>query len=267
MNEATARIKINKLLEAAGWRFFADEHGPANIRLEAAATLPVDALGDDFENAPQGKIDFLLLNEKGFPLLVLEAKATKHEPLVGKEQARKYAKSQNCRFVILSNGNLHYFWDLERGDPYQITAFPHPASVQGFSKVHPNPTRLVAEPVASDYIALTQRANYASEAAWKNEAERPITPPLAFHAEGAACDEGCWGTLLTPGGFFVLPLDWPYSWDRPADSTRRTCDRRRGLWPFSPTRQEPPMGKGNKTPKKEVKKPKQDKKNPKPAKK
>ena len=24
MNEATARIKINKLLEAAGWRFFAD---------------------------------------------------------------------------------------------------------------------------------------------------------------------------------------------------------------------------------------------------
>ncbi len=38
-------------------------------------------------------------------------------PLVGKEQARKYARSQNCRFVILSNGNLHYFWDLDRGNP------------------------------------------------------------------------------------------------------------------------------------------------------
>ena len=45
---------------------------------------------------------------------------------MGKEQARKYAKSQNCRFVILSNGNLHYFWDLERGNPYVITAFPTP---------------------------------------------------------------------------------------------------------------------------------------------
>ena len=31
MKEATARIKINKLLEAAGWRFFPDSNGPANI--------------------------------------------------------------------------------------------------------------------------------------------------------------------------------------------------------------------------------------------
>ena len=30
----------------------------------------------------------------------------------------KEAKSQNCRCVILSNGNLHYFWDLERGNPH-----------------------------------------------------------------------------------------------------------------------------------------------------
>ena len=28
MNEAIARIKINKLLEAAGWRFFADGNKP-----------------------------------------------------------------------------------------------------------------------------------------------------------------------------------------------------------------------------------------------
>ena len=32
--EAQARIKINKLLEKAGWRFFDDEKGSANIRLE-----------------------------------------------------------------------------------------------------------------------------------------------------------------------------------------------------------------------------------------
>jgi len=34
MKEASARIKINKLLEAASWRFFADANGPANIQLE-----------------------------------------------------------------------------------------------------------------------------------------------------------------------------------------------------------------------------------------
>jgi type I restriction enzyme R subunit len=29
MKEAAARIKINRLLEASGWRFFADAKGPA----------------------------------------------------------------------------------------------------------------------------------------------------------------------------------------------------------------------------------------------
>jgi len=78
-------------------------------------------------------------------------------PLVGKEQARKYARSQNCRFVILSNGNLHYFWDLERGNPYVITSFPTPDSVVGYQKVAPNPQRLIEEQVNDDYIVLTQR--------------------------------------------------------------------------------------------------------------
>ncbi len=176
MKEAAARIKINKLLEEAGWRFFADAKGPANIQLEPSVTLKsqeLDALGEDFEKAGKGFIDFLLLNEKGFPFIVLEAKAEDKNPLVGKEQARKYAKSQNCRFVILSNGNLHYFWDLERGNPYVITAFPTPSSVAGYQKSKPDSKRLVEEPVGDDYVVLTQRPNYAAEAAWKNEAERP----------------------------------------------------------------------------------------------
>lgn len=58
---------------------------------------------------------------------------------------RRYAKSQNCRFVILSNGNLHYFWDLERGNPYVITAFPTPTSITGYQKTVPNPKRLIEE--------------------------------------------------------------------------------------------------------------------------
>ena len=176
MKEATARIKINHLLEAVGWRFFADGSAPANIQLEPNVTLKqqdLDALGEDFEKTKKGFIDFLLLDTKGFPLIVLEAKAEDKNPLVGKEQARKYAKSQDCRFVILSNGNLHYFWDLERGNPYVITTFPTPDSVIGYQQVSPNPTRLVEDEVGDDYIVLTQRPNYRSEAAWRNEEERP----------------------------------------------------------------------------------------------
>jgi type I restriction enzyme R subunit len=176
MKEAAARIKINKLLEGAGWRFFDDTKGPANIQLEPSAKLTqttLDNLGENFEKASKGFIDFLLLNEKGFPLIVLEAKAEDKHPLVGKEQARKYAKSQNCRFIILSNGNLHYFWDLERGNPYLITAFPSPDSTTGYQKTTPDPRRLIEEVVGEDYIVLTQRPGYAAEAAWKNQSERP----------------------------------------------------------------------------------------------
>ena len=176
MKEATARVRINKLLEAAGWRFFDDGDGPANIRLEASVTLKksdLDGLGQDFEKTSKGFVDFLLLDSKGFPLIVLEAKSEDKEPLVGKEQARKYARSQSCRFVILSNGNLHYFWDLERGNPYIITTFPSPESVSGYQKVIPNPQRLIGERVEADYIVLSQRPNYASVGAWINEDERP----------------------------------------------------------------------------------------------
>jgi type I restriction enzyme R subunit len=176
VKEATARIKINKLLEAAGWRFFSDGKSPANIQLEPSVTIKttdLDDLGENFEKTSKGFIDFLLLNEKGFPFIVLEAKAEDKNPLVGKEQARTYAESQKCRFIILSNGNLHYFWDLERGNPYIITTFPSPTSVMGYQKSVPDSSRLVEEVVDDDYVVLTQRPSYAAEAAWKNQAERP----------------------------------------------------------------------------------------------
>jgi len=175
LKEATARIKINKLLESAGWRFFADGDKPANISLEPGVTLKsqdLDELGNDFERDSKGYIDFLLLDPKGFPLIVLEAKSEGKNPLVGKEQARKYAQSQKCRFVILSNGNLHYFWDLERGNPALVTSFPTPESVAGFKQTTPHPDKLVAEIVEDDYTVLTQRPTYKAEAGWINKGER-----------------------------------------------------------------------------------------------
>ena len=176
MNEATARIKINRLLERAGWRFFPEGDQPANIRLEPSVEIKqtdLDALGEDFEKTSEGFIDYLLLDSQGFPLLVLEAKSEDKQPLAGKEQARRYARSLDCRFVILSNGNLHYFWDLERGNPHVIIGFPDPDSVGQYKQFTTTPERLTDEQVEADYIALTQRPAYASQAAWINEAERP----------------------------------------------------------------------------------------------
>ena len=55
--EAKARIKINMLLEEAGWRFFDDENGPANIQLEANVKLTkkqIDEYGENFEKVKMG---------------------------------------------------------------------------------------------------------------------------------------------------------------------------------------------------------------------
>ena len=176
MNEARARVKINKLLEAAGWRLLDEDGKPANVIPEAGITLVAgesDQLGEDFEKTARGYADFLLLDDKRRPYIVLEAKSEQKQPLVGKEQARRYARSQHCRFVLLSNGNLHYFWDLERGNPYLITSFPTPDSATDYRQAIAQPQSLVREPVAEDYIVLSQKPNYASEAGWKIADEQP----------------------------------------------------------------------------------------------
>jgi type I restriction enzyme, R subunit len=167
--EARARIKINKLLEESGWRFIDSEHGKANILLEANTKLvqaDVDAFGEDFEKSKKGFIDFLLLNAKGFPCAVLEAKSEDKAPLDGKEQARGYAQSQKVRFIILSNGNLHYFWDLEKGNPAVITSFPKPDSIEHLAGAKSNLIELSKEVVTSDYIVLTQNADYRNDPRW-----------------------------------------------------------------------------------------------------
>src|ERR1700749_444539 len=94
--EAQARIKINKLLEDAGWRFFDNEKDRANILLENYTKITqteVDAWGNDYEKTKTGSLDFLLVDSNKKPFCVLEAKKESLHPLVAKEQARKYANS------------------------------------------------------------------------------------------------------------------------------------------------------------------------------
>lgn len=173
--EAKARIKINKLLEQAGWRFFDDEKGPANICLEPHVKLTkkdIDDLSEDFESGKSGFVDFLLTDRRDFPLVVLEAKREERDPLDGKEQARRYARYVQARFVILSNGNLHYFWDLERGNPEIITEFPSQESLEHRQDFKPDNQRLADEEVNEDYIALVQNASFKDNPLYAREDTR-----------------------------------------------------------------------------------------------
>ncbi len=162
--ESQARLKINKLLEESGWVLVSTPEQVKNVDTE-----PNVKIGD---NGLNGFIDYLLLDKKGFPLVVVEAKREDKDPLVGKEQARTYALNVKARFIILSNGNIHYLWDIENGNPRIINVFPTQETLIGYKDYRPKKELIINEIVESDFIVQTQFANYKYDPDYINERDR-----------------------------------------------------------------------------------------------
>ena len=168
--EAKARLKINMLLSDAGWRLLDDENGPANVDVENK--VYIENPGDDFENTKRGFIDSLLLDSNQKPIAVLEAKRESIPPLSAKEQARDYANSLHIRYVILSNGNTHYLWDMQFGNPEPISSFPTLSSLEDEKKWVPDVDALVNENISRTYIAESQMPEIKTHPDYVNEDTR-----------------------------------------------------------------------------------------------
>ncbi len=173
--EAQARITINRLLEEAGWRFHPDANGrAANIVCEHRVTRnTIEAshdLGNDFQNAPQGFLDYLLLNTDQRPVAVVEAKRESIDPLTAKEQARGYAESLGVSHIFLSNGLVHYYWNLRQGNPVKVSRFLPLDELGKAAEWRPDAERLAAVTVDENYIALSQDAAWLSYSATERAA-------------------------------------------------------------------------------------------------
>ena len=169
--EALARIKINKLLEDAGWRFFDTKDGKANIQLEQNIKITqeaLDALGENFEKSKNGYTDYLLLDEYDRPIVVVEAKKEEIHPLTAKEQARTYANSIRAKYVILSNGNMHYFWNLKKGNPEMITTFPTYESLITSKALTTSTDAITEIKIDKYFVALSQDPGLEQSVVWKN---------------------------------------------------------------------------------------------------
>ena len=110
--EADARILIDRLLEQAGWSIT----NKAQVSTEEAAA--------------DGRADYLLKDTRSRPLAVIESKRFSIDPYTAKEQAKAYALSLNAPFVILSNGQEHYFWDYTDGDARPVMGFSSQADLE-----------------------------------------------------------------------------------------------------------------------------------------
>ena len=156
MSEANARIIIDKLLRESDWVLSGDD-GVVNVDTE-------------MQNQA-GFADYVLKDSSDFPLCIIEAKKELISPLVGKEQARGYAESLNCRFVILSNGVSHYFWDIEQGSPTVVDILPSQEQLE-LRKTNFNPPRQEVEEIGVDYIAQTQLPKFDQNPDYLDERKR-----------------------------------------------------------------------------------------------
>lgn len=129
-SEADARILIDDQLRVAGW----DPVDKSQVRTEvvvagygsvaAAGNGAAFARTSDEDDRPlPGRSDYVLLDQRGRPLAVVEAKKQAINPYVAKQQALPYAKQIGAPFIFLANGELIYFWDYQNEDAHVVDSF------------------------------------------------------------------------------------------------------------------------------------------------
>ena len=127
----TRKKKIDVLLKEQGW----------NVKDRSKVWIEVDTKQSDFKtrkykvvsetfkNEKESKyVDYLLLDRKGDPLAVIEAKRTTKDPIIGQKQAEQYAddiRKQTGKdvFIFLSNGYEVWFWNRPFENPRLVKGF------------------------------------------------------------------------------------------------------------------------------------------------
>ena len=118
LNEAETRKKlIDIMLRDAGW----DVNNTEFVKVE----FPLD---NHKEDGKKGFVDYVLLNKKGNPVAVVEAKKTSVDPIIGRQQAVEYANTIERDYgirpiVFYTNGYEIYMWDDKYSEPRQIWGF------------------------------------------------------------------------------------------------------------------------------------------------
>ena len=117
-SEAETRTNIiDLMLREAGWLL-----GKAEDREYPVEGLPSTKSG-------RGRVDYVLWDDDGRPLALVEAKATTRSAMAGQEQAREYADALDRKFgsrpvIFYTNGYETWIWDDDNKYP--------PRPVQGF---------------------------------------------------------------------------------------------------------------------------------------
>ena len=114
----TRKYLIDLLLREMGW----DLTHPDSIE------YPVTGMPTSVNPSGKGFVDYVLWDDNGLPLAIIEAKRTRRSPDEGKQQAKLYADCLEQKFnqrpvIFYSNGDRTYIWDDHNYPPREIHGF------------------------------------------------------------------------------------------------------------------------------------------------
>lgn len=161
-SEADARIKIDDMLRKSNW----DPADKSQVLTEhpVKASSPLSVLaaeGDEDTGAmvledgdviPTGRADYVLLDQQGRPLAVIEAKKNAIQPYTAKKQALPYAEALGAPFIFLTNGEIIYFWDYQNDDARIVNSFYSRRDLERLVHMRKNRKPLAEVPIEEHYL-------------------------------------------------------------------------------------------------------------------
>jgi type I restriction enzyme, R subunit len=156
----TRKEKIDVMLKEQGW----DIGDCSKVILEVDTkqsnfkTRKYLTVDETLKNEEESKYaDYLLLDSKGKPLVVIEAKRTSKDPILGQKQAEMYAediKSQTNEgvFIFLSNGYEIWFWNIGYENPRMVKGFHNQQALERIKFQNKNKKNFKEIPIRKEII-------------------------------------------------------------------------------------------------------------------
>ncbi len=174
-SEQDARIKIDDQLRNVGW----DLTDHQQVRTQVPIYAPQMVSEPNVQGAgratgsssPIGYADYVLYDQGGRPLAVVEAKKEALHPYVAKQQALPYAKSISALFIFLTNGELIYFWDYTNDDARAVNSFYSPRDLQRLLHLRSEQKPLSTVPIPEYYLRQGEQREVRS---YQKEAMRAL---------------------------------------------------------------------------------------------
>lgn len=149
-SEAQTRSElIDKQLALSGWNI----KDPTQVieEFDILTALPEGIADPRTPYEGRQFSDYVLLGKDGRPLAVVEAKKSRKDAAIGREQAKQYCyniqKEQGGElpFCFYTNGLETYFWDLDNSPPRKVVGFPTRDDLERFQYIRRNRKPLTEE--------------------------------------------------------------------------------------------------------------------------